>query len=80
MSSCGTIEEKFEILNSIQVSDVSEILLNFFIKMAMTNCFEKEDIDMIKRSLYLLKKIFIIQPNTKIKIETIKKVCETLTK
>jgi len=30
----------------------------------MHNCTEKEEKDVIKRSLYLLKKIFIIWPHT----------------
>jgi hypothetical protein len=39
----------------------------------MNNCYDKEDKDIIKRSLYLLKKIFIIWPNTKIKLDSIRK-------
>lgn len=35
----------------------SEIFLNFFIKLAMHNCSEKEEKEVIKRSLYLLKKV-----------------------
>lgn len=46
----------------------------------MHNCTEKEEKDVIKRSLYLLKKIFFIWPHTKIKFETINKQCLQLIK
>lgn len=39
----------------------------------MHNCTEKEDKEVIKRSLYLLNKIFIIWPETKIKFETLRR-------
>jgi hypothetical protein len=57
------------------VNECPEIFLNFFIKLAMHNCTEKEEKEVIKRSLYLLKKIFIIWPQTKIKFETINNQC-----
>ena len=60
--------------------ECAEIFLNFFIKLAMHNCTEKEDKEVIKRSLYLLKKVFIIWPDTKIKFETIKKQIGNLQK
>lgn len=46
----------------------------------MHNCTEKEEKDVIKRSLYLLKKIFIIWPHTQIKFDTINKQCINLIK
>lgn len=65
------IETKKEILNSVknkadQSSEKSsEIFLNFFIKLAMHNCSEKEkdEKEVIKRSLYLLKKVIHFQLN-----------------
>ena len=80
MGRLDSFKEKAELIQSVRDNEVPEILLNFFIKLAMSNCYDKEDKDIIKRSLYLLKKIFIIWPNTKIKLETIKKMCENITK
>lgn len=56
----------------------SEIFLNFFIKLAMHNCSEKEEKEVIKRSLYLLKKIIIIWPETRIKFNTLEKQCQNI--
>ncbi len=63
--------KKIEYLQQIKDDQCPEIFLNFFIKLALHNCSDKEDKEVIKRSLYLLKKIFIIWPDTKIKFETI---------
>ena len=52
-----TKEEKIEYLNKIKVDECPDIFLNFFIKLTMHNCSEKEDKEVIKRSLYLLKKV-----------------------
>jgi hypothetical protein len=49
----------------------AEICLNFFIKVAFHNCTDKEDKDIMKRFLYLLKKMLILWPNTKKKFDQI---------
>lgn len=58
-----TFEEKMTFFQSLKNKNnqssekSSEIFLNFFIKLAMHNCSEKEEKEVIKRSLYLLKKV-----------------------
>jgi hypothetical protein len=58
-----SFEEKMNFLQSLRAKNgqssekSSEIFLNFFIKLAMHNCSEKEEKEVIKRSLYLLKKV-----------------------
>ena len=47
----------------------SDIFVNFFIKLAVYSCQEKEEKEIVQRSLYLLKKTLFIWPNTKIKFE-----------
>lgn len=43
----------------------AEICLNFFIKVALNNSNDKDDKEIMKRSLYLLKKTLILWPHTK---------------
>lgn len=50
----------------------AEICLNFFIKVALNNSNDKDDKEIMKRSLYLLKKTLILWPHTKKKFESIK--------
>lgn len=50
----------------------AEICLNFFIKVAFFNSTDKEDRDIMRRSLYLLKKMLILWPNTRKRFEQIK--------
>jgi hypothetical protein len=52
----------------------AEICLNFFIKVAFFNSTDKEDREIMKRSLYLLKKMLILWPSTKKKFDQIKVV------
>ena len=75
-----SFEQKAELVQSVRDNEVPEILLNFFTKLAMFECYHKDDKDIIERSLYLSEKIFVIWTNTKIKLETIKKMCEDVTK
>lgn len=56
----------------------AEICLNFFIKVAFHNCTDKEDRDIMKRFLYLLKKMLILWPNTKKKFDQIENVIKKL--
>jgi hypothetical protein len=51
---------------------VADIFLNFFLKLAVISCQEKEDKELVQRSLYLLKKALFIWPETVIKFENIK--------
>jgi hypothetical protein len=81
-----SFEEKMNFLQSLRAKNgqssekSSEIFLNFFIKLAMHNCSEKEEKEVIKRSLYLLKKIIIIWPDTRIKFNTLEKQCQNIIK
>ena len=43
----------------------AEICLNFFIKVALNNSSDKDDKEIMKRSLFLLKKTLILWPHTK---------------
>ncbi len=55
-----TRAEKINYLNNLKMDECPEIFLNFFIKLAMRNS-EKDNQEVIKRSLYLLKKVNIIK-------------------
>ena len=65
----GSNEEKLNFFQNLKSKNgqssekSSEIFLNFFIKLAMHNCSEKEEKEVIKRSLYLLKKVILIFKN-----------------
>lgn len=48
--------------------------MNFFIKVALNNCNDKDDKEIMKRSLYLLKKTLILWPNTRKKFDGIKSI------
>lgn len=52
-----------------------EIFLNFFIKLAINNNIDKTEKEVIKRSLYLLNKLFIIWPELKFKLESLYRYC-----
>ena len=54
------------------------ICLNFFIKVALNNSSDKDDKEIMRRSLYLLKKTLILWPNTRKKFDTIKTIVNTL--
>lgn len=70
-------QDKVRILEDTFNERAAEICLNFFIKVALNNCNEKNDKDdreIMKRSLYLLKKTLILWPNTKKKFDGIKSI------
>jgi hypothetical protein len=73
MKQCTTQEEKLLVLNSVKEDQCREIFLNFFIKLAINNNIDKEEKEVIKRSLYLLNKLFIIWPDIKFKLESLYK-------
>ena len=52
-----TSEEKKNYIANLRQDECPEIFFNFFIKLSIQNCLEKEEKDAIKRSLYLLKKV-----------------------
>jgi len=52
-----------------------EIFLNFFIKLAINNNIDKTEKEVIKRSLYLLKKLFIIWPELRFRLESLYRYC-----
>lgn len=56
----------------------AEICLNFFIKVAFFNSTDKEDKDIMRRSLYLLKKMLILWPNTRKRFEQIKNLVQKM--
>lgn len=56
----------------------AEICLNFFIKVALNNSNDKDDKEIMKRSLYLLKKTLILWPHTKKKFDSIKVIVNKL--
>ena len=62
-----------------QLNDrAAEICLNFFIKVALNNSSDKDDKEIMRRSLYLLKKTLILWPNTRKKFDTIKTIVNKL--
>ena len=67
-------EEKARFLETTYNERAAEICLNFFIKVALNNCNDKDDKEIMKRSLYLLKKTLILWPNTKKKFDGIKSI------
>ena len=57
-----------------QTKDIREIFVNFFIKLAINSCQDKEEKENITRkALFLLKKWLIISPGTIIKYHFIEK-------
>jgi len=74
-SSVETFEEKQLILKDIQDDQCRDIFLNFFIKIAITNNLDREENNVIKRSLYCLNKLFIIWPDMKFNLESIQRHC-----
>lgn len=56
----------------------AEICLNFFIKVALNNSSDKDDKEIMKRSLFLLKKTLILWPHTKKKFEAIRTIVNKL--
>ena len=71
------VEKKLAIINqplTEQSKDIREIFVNFFIKLAINSCQDKEEKENITRkALYLLKKWLIISPGTQIKYNAIEK-------
>lgn len=65
-------------MNEKGAEKAAEICLNFFIKVAFFNSLDKEDKEIMKRSLYLLKKMLILWPGTKKKFDQIKVVVQKL--
>lgn len=56
----------------------SEIFINFFIKLAIYSCQEKEEKDIMQRSLYMLKKTLFIWPQVKLKFDQIRNIINKL--
>jgi len=71
-------EMKVKILEDTLNDRAAEICLNFFIKVALNNSSDKDDKEIMKRSLFLLKKTLILWPNTKKKFEAIRTVVNKL--
>lgn len=71
---CQTKAEKLKILHDIGMEESKDIFTNFFVKMALSSCTEKDDRESISRkSLYLLKKQSILWPDTTKKYSSIEK-------
>ena len=49
-----------EVNKDSNIDRAAEICLNFFIKVALNNSNDKDDKEIMKRSLYLLKKTLIL--------------------
>jgi hypothetical protein len=77
LADCPT-ENKQKILEDPTNERAAEICLNFFIKVALNNSSDKDDKEIMKRSLFLLKKTLILWPNTKKKFEAIRTVVNKL--
>ncbi len=61
-----------------QTKDIREIFVNFFIKLAINSCQDKDEKENITRkTLFLLKKWLIISPGTTIKYNFIEKTLNT---
>jgi hypothetical protein len=62
-----------------QNKDIKDIFVNFFIKIAIMSCQEKEEKENITRkAIFLLRKWLIISPNTQIKYNAIEKFLNAL--
>lgn len=72
------IEKKGAVLEDSLNDRAAEICLNFFIKVALNNSSDKDDKEIMKRSLYLLKKTLILWPNTKKRFEAIRTIVNKL--
>jgi len=71
---CQTKSEKLKVLQDIGMEESKDIFTNFFVKMALSSCTEKDDRESISRkSLYLLKKQSILWPDTTKKYSSIEK-------
>ena len=69
------MQEKLNLLNGYKDDQCKEIFINFFIKLAINNNIEKDEKEVIKRSIYLLNKLYIIWPENKYKLENLYKLC-----
>ena len=70
--------QKAVVLEDTLNDRAAEICLNFFIKVALNNSSDKDDKQIMKRSLFLLKKTLILWPNTKKKFEAIRTIVNKL--
>jgi hypothetical protein len=71
-------EQRAHLLEDSLNDRAAEICLNFFIKVALNNSSDKDDKEIMKRSLYLLKKTLILWPNTRKKFDTIRTIVNKL--
>lgn len=71
-------EKKVSVLQDSLNDRAAEICLNFFIKVALNNSSDKDDKEIMKRSLFLLKKTLILWPNTKKRFEAIRTIVNKL--
>jgi len=62
---------KYYTHNEIQFS---EIFVNFFIRLIFNSCLQKEEKDILHKSLYMLRKTFFIWPNIVYKFDQIKQI------
>jgi hypothetical protein len=72
------LEQRTTVLDETLNDRAAEICLNFFIKVALNNSSDKDEKDIMRRSLYLLKKTLILWPNTKKKFDTIRTIVNKL--
>ena len=72
------LDQKAIVLEESLNDRAAEICLNFFIKVALNNSSDKDDKEIMKRSLFLLKKTLILWPHTKKKFEAIRTIVNKL--
>ena len=70
--------QKVTVLEESLNDRAAEICLNFFIKVALNNSNDKDDKEIMKRSLFLLKKTLILWPHTKKRFEAIRTIVNKL--
>ena len=52
--------------------------MNFFLKLSFYNSLSKDDRDIMRRSLYLLKKMLLLWPKTAKKYEQIRSIIQKM--
>jgi len=67
-------QQALETIMNDSTKDIRDIFVNFFIKLAINSCQDKEDKENItKKALFLLKKWLILSPGFNIKYQSIEK-------
>jgi hypothetical protein len=61
-----------------EYTKASDICMNFYLKLSFYNSLNKEDRDIMKRSLYLLRKMLLLWPKTAKKYDQIKSIIQKM--